>query len=158
MAKYRFLSDEELKELEEEFKHFLITNGLHTEEWEEMNKNEPNKAIDIVGLFSDLVLEKVYDKTDYLLHIGAKDLKAFKFLKEKVVLLGIEYKGEGTIPLENTLEFIAENASDMLIFSTGKSFTEEIRNKEVHFLVQSGAFVSDSLIFDFLKEIKGRNL
>ena len=30
--KYRLLTDEELKELEEDFKHFLITNNIYNEE------------------------------------------------------------------------------------------------------------------------------
>jgi hypothetical protein len=36
--KYRCLTDDELKELETEFKHFLISNGVHTEEWEQLNR------------------------------------------------------------------------------------------------------------------------
>ena len=36
--KYRCLTDEELKELEPEFKQFLIVNHVHAEEWEELNK------------------------------------------------------------------------------------------------------------------------
>ena len=74
--------------------------------------------------------------------------RKIKIIKFDLIILDI------MMPGKTGLEFIAENASDMLIFSTGKSFTEEIRSKEVHFLVQNGAFASDSLIFDFLREIK----
>ena len=83
MVKYRFLTDEELKEFDEEFKHFLIANGLHAEEWKAMNEKDPDRAIEVVGLFSDLILDKVYDKTEYILHQNPTSLRAFKFYKEK---------------------------------------------------------------------------
>ena len=60
MVKYRYLTDQELQEFEEEFKHFLIANGLHAEEWEKLNNEDPDKAIEVVGLFSNLILDKVY--------------------------------------------------------------------------------------------------
>ena len=155
MVKYRFLTDEELQGFDEEFKHFLIANGLHAEEWKSMNINEPNKAIEIVGLFSDLILDKVYDKTEYVLHTGDKNLKAFKFFKEKAVLIGVEFQGEGVISKENTIKFIVDNASQMLLYATSKNFNEEKRNKELHFLVNNGAVVTDEKVFNFLSNMKG---
>lgn len=154
MPKYRFLDDIELKELEEEFKQFLISNGLHNEEWEALNKKNPDKAIDIVGLFSDLILDKVYDKTDYLLHLTPKSVKTFQFFQEKAVLLGVDYEGQGNIPGKDTLAFITEHASQMKIYGTSKSFKQEDRNKEIHFLVTKGVLASDGKIFEFLKEVK----
>lgn len=154
MPKYRFLSDEELKGFEDEFKQFLIANGLHKEEWEAMNKNDPDKAIDIVGLFSDLILDKVYDKTEFVLHCSDKQIMAFKFTKEKALLLAVEYKGDDVIDTERPLEFIKNNASEMLIYGTSKTFNASDRNKEVNLLVQGGAVASDNSVFDFLAEIK----
>jgi len=154
MVKYRFLSDEELKEFDEEFKHFLIANGLHAEEWKAMNEDNPDKAIEIVGLFSDLILDKVYDKTEFLIHVGEKNLKVFKFFNEKAILLGVEYKGEGSFPDDEILKFVVDNADQMLIFGTSKSFTEEKRNQELHFLVKHGAIVTDEKVFEFLAKTK----
>ena len=54
MVKYRFLTDDELIALEVEFKQFLITNGLHDDEWRVLNKDYPKKAEEVVGLFRDL--------------------------------------------------------------------------------------------------------
>jgi len=154
MVKYRFLTDEELKEFDEEFKHFLIANGLHAEEWKEMNEKDPDRAIEVVGLFSDLILDKVYDKTEYILHHNPTSLRAFKFYKEKAVLLGIDYKGDKEIPDEGILEFISNNAKEMLIYASNKSFKEMDRNKEIHYLIKYGAFVTDEKLYNFLAEIK----
>jgi len=154
MVKYRFLSDVELKEFEEEFKHFLIANGVHAEEWEKLNNENPDRAIEIVGLFSDLILDKVYDKTEFLIHQDTKSIKAFKFFKENAVLIGVDYKGEGDLPENDILKFLSENAADMLIYATSKTFSEENRNKELHFLVQHGAFVTSHEVFDYLSKVK----
>jgi hypothetical protein len=154
MVKYRYLTDEELREFEEEFKHFLIANGLHSEEWEELNKTNPAKALEVVGLFSNLILDKVYDKIRFIVHIGQKDLKAFKFYDDKAVLIGVDYKGNYDFPQENILKFITENASEMLIYSTIKSFSKKEKNDEVHFLVKLGGDMSDGSIFNFLSKIK----
>ncbi len=157
MVKYRYLTDEELKEFEEEFKHFLIANGLHAEEWEKLNDEDPDKAIEVVGLFSNLIFDKVYDKTKFIVHVDNKVLKAFKFYEDKALLIGVDYKGKLNFPNENILEFINENASEMLIYSTSKSFPKEKRNDEMHFLVKLGSNFSDGKIFNFLSQIKENN-
>ena len=157
MVKYRYLTDQELQEFEEEFKHFLIANGLHAEEWEKLNNEDPDKAIEVVGLFSNLILDKVYDKTNFIVHVDEKVLKAFKFYDDRAVLIGVDYKGVFNFPDENILQFIAENGSEMLIYSTSKSFSKKNRNKEIHFLVKLGSNLSDGKIFDFLSEIKENN-
>ena len=41
--KYKILKDNELKALEDDFVAFLITNGVHNEEWLEINENEPEE-------------------------------------------------------------------------------------------------------------------
>jgi len=41
--KYRCLTSEELKELEQELKHFLIANHVYTEEWAALNKKKINE-------------------------------------------------------------------------------------------------------------------
>lgn len=64
--RFRTLTLEELSALEAEFKHFLIVNHLYKEEWENLNKKNPAKAQEVVDLFSDTVLEKVYNKIHFL--------------------------------------------------------------------------------------------
>ena len=64
--KYRMLTSEELTHLEEELKQFLIINHVYKEEWERMNLDTPETAQDLVGLFSDQVLQRVYENISYL--------------------------------------------------------------------------------------------
>ena len=56
---------EELEVFSEDFKHFLIINGVHHEEWVEMNDSKKEQANQLVILFSDSVLQKVYEKIEF---------------------------------------------------------------------------------------------
>jgi hypothetical protein len=55
--KYRILNKEEMEIFDEDFKYFLIANGVSNEEWVEMNTSNQDRAIDLVELFSDTVLQ-----------------------------------------------------------------------------------------------------
>jgi len=87
--KYRILTMEELEVFEEDFKQFLIVNGVHTEEWEEMNKSDKDNAVKMVELFSDSVLQKVYEKIIYLEHRSEQSCLVFKLNKENIELISI---------------------------------------------------------------------
>ena len=64
--KYRTLKEDELLGLEEEFKQFLIVNGIHNDEWVKMNQEETDKAVELVNIFSDTVLQTVYEKIKFI--------------------------------------------------------------------------------------------
>ena len=64
--RFRLLSNEELQHLESEFKQFLIINHIHSDEWTQINANEPEKSLALVEFFSDTVLLKVYEKIHFL--------------------------------------------------------------------------------------------
>jgi len=44
--KYRILTADELVHFEEELKQFLIVNGVHGDEWEKMNRETPERAVE----------------------------------------------------------------------------------------------------------------
>lgn len=137
--KYRYLTDNELQELEEEFKQFLITNHLYDQEWKLLNQNNPTKALEIVGLFSDLVLEKSLKLIQFLLHVSENKIKCFWFLSDKAYMVGFDYNGGETLTKENFLNFLSDKPSDFSIFKLEKSFSPKEREKEVFYIMESGA-------------------
>lgn len=88
--KYRILSDIELKELEKEFIQFLVSNGIDDGEWKKINNNDPDKAIEMVEIFSDIVFEKAFKKVQFLEHVSPNSIKVFMFGSDKVYLIGID--------------------------------------------------------------------
>lgn len=68
--RFRNLNKTELEALSEELVQFLVVQGIDDDLWREMNQKNPEKAIELVALFSDTVLEKVYSKVRYLSFIS----------------------------------------------------------------------------------------
>jgi len=97
--KYRILTDSELAYLEEDLKHFLIVNGVHAEEWERLNKEEKEKAIQLVEIFSDSVLQKVYEKMSFIEFRSVDSCMVFNCLPDKMELISIHKKSNSTVDL-----------------------------------------------------------
>ena len=153
MVKYRFLTDDELMALEVEFKQFLITNGLHDDEWRVLNKDYPKKAEEVVGLFSDLILDKVFTQTKYLMHHSNDKIKVFHFTTSKAIMIGLDFEGEDVIPEEGLMDFIKSNLSNFKIYTASKDYKKDLRNKEIFALVRNGAEKVDEKWFDFFSKL-----
>lgn len=145
--KYRCLSDEELSELEEEFKHFLISNNVYTDEWEKLNKKKDEKVQVLVEMFSDIVLDKALKNIQFLEHVTTTDIKMFHCNSSQMVLIGITSK-------DNKVDFTTQNLEELSqipldIFKTEKSYHKE-REMEVFDLLQSGCSIIDQDRFNKL--------
>jgi hypothetical protein len=154
MVKYRRLSDEELKELEQEFKQFLIANGVHNEEWISINEKQPEEAINLVDLFSDLVLEKSLEQIKYLIHSTQGDLKMFWFQKDEARLVALKSNTESiNFTSSNWLSEIPEHYAQIEFFTSEKKFSESDRSKELYTLIKAGAQVSTEQMFKIVHQL-----
>jgi hypothetical protein len=150
--KYRCLTDDELELLADDLKHFLIVNGVHAEEWEHMNKMNPAKAVQLVELFSDAVLDKVYSKIEYLEHRSPEACLVFHFDEAKIELVSIQRNQDAKLDLstpENIHEAMSKKADQLSFFKTEKPYTKE-RNSEIHQMIVQGCFVSTKDFWDAL--------
>lgn len=145
--KYRCLTDDELKELETEFKHFLITNNVYTEEWEELNKKNDKKVQELVEMFSDIVLDKALKNVKFLEHVTKNDIKAFMCDENEMTLIGITTTNSDIDFMNHTPE---EFAADLNIFKTTKAYFKE-REIEVFELMESGCSIIDEERFKKLE-------
>lgn len=153
--KYRILSDEELQHLEGDLKAFLIINGVHNEEWVKLNRDEPQKALELVELFSDQVLQTVYEKVKFLEHRTPDSCIVFHFGEQEQELIAIQKKPETEIDL-SSVDGIHEaliKTPDKLSFFTSKKNYNGSRETEIHQLIEQGAVLSDAVFWDSLKEI-----
>ncbi|MDF3029295.1 MAG: hypothetical protein K0S23_3602 [Fluviicola sp.] len=153
--KYRILTDEELQHLEGDLKAFLIINGIHGDEWEKLNREEPQKAVELVGLFSDQVLQTVYEKVRFLEHRSPDSCLVFHFGEEEQELIAIQKKPETKIDLSTINgihEALTKAPTDLSFFTSKKDYTDS-REMEIHQLIQQGAVLSDANFWNSLKEI-----
>lgn len=152
--RFRILSNEELQHLEEEFKHFLIINHIHADDWAKMNETEPEKAVALVELFSDTVLLKVYEKIEYMEFRSKFLFSIYRILPEKIEAIHIKSEDE-TISLENDNEIsqaLNSSASKLVIYRAEKK-VNPFKEDEVHRLAEQGCVKSNELVWEQLHRL-----
>jgi uncharacterized pyridoxamine 5'-phosphate oxidase family protein len=157
--RFRSLTIDELKELETEFKQFLIINQVYNEEWIEMNQKDLEKASALVDLFSDHVLEKVYSKIDFLEKRDKHAFSVFAIKKNDVETITIQSKNQ-TIELETNAQIetaLNQHLNELEIFCGTKKLLKE-KCDEVFDLIKEGCSSSTYDVWhsfsSFLDQIK----
>ncbi|MNJ83272.1 hypothetical protein D3C87_06880 [compost metagenome] len=153
--KYRILSDEELQHLEGDLKAFLIINGVHAEEWEKLNQEEPQKALALVELFSDQVFQTIYEKIQFLEHRSPESCLVFRFLKEEQELIAIQRNPDSQLDLSSTEgihQALSQHMKDLSVFTSKRAYVQE-REQEIHQLIEQGAILSSEEFWNSLQEI-----
>lgn len=152
--KYRILSDEELAVFAEELKQFLIVTGVHAEEWEEMNRTNPEKAVQLVEIFSDQVLQTVYERIQFLEHRSENACLVFHCLADQIELISINKKDTSNVAfdlssVEGIHHALIHHAAEMQFFKTEKPYSKT-RETEIHELIEQGCFTSDKAFWEAL--------
>jgi hypothetical protein len=139
--KYRLLTDEELRLLEDDLKQFLVVNQVYKEEWEEMNKSKPDVALEMIELFSDNVLQIVYEKVKFLEHRTTDSCFVFNCGAEKLELIAFQKKNPTDLVDLSTPEGIHEaltkNAGLLSFFTNEKPYSQA-RETEIHQMLEQG--------------------
>ncbi len=152
--KYRILTNEELLLLEQDFVSFLIVNGVEGDLWTKINQEEPNKAIELVELFSETVLQRVYEKIFYLENRSADSCMVFYVGTTEIELMVISKKPKSKLDLSTPESIHAAliHSTGELDFFTSKKSLSKSREEEVHDLITSACVLSDKAFWKSLKE------
>jgi len=137
--KYRMLTDEELPLFEEDLKQFLIVHGVHGDEWAKMNEENPEEARNLVGLFSDTVLQKVYEKIKFIEHRSAASCMVFQLKPDAVDMISINSKSD-LVDLstpEGIHKALVNHESELTFFKNKKAYLKE-REMEIHEMLEQG--------------------
>lgn len=133
------LNREELELLEEDFKHFLIVHGVHDPEWRKMNADHPDQAQELVGLFSDTVLQKVYEKVRFLEHRKPQSCMVFHFSEAQVSLISINAKSDAVdLSTPEGIHAALVHTADLLTFFQSKKEYSKPREEEIHQMLEQG--------------------
>lgn len=152
------LTHEELTHLDEDLKHFLIVNGVHDTEWESLNANSPEKATELVGVFSDTVLQKVYEKLKYLEFRSPDSCLVFHCDADKMTVIALNRK-EGGAPQAIDLstpdgihDALVNQPDKLTWFRSEKAYTSE-RELEIHQMLEQGCVVSTADFWESLQQL-----
>ncbi|NNE26010.1 MAG: hypothetical protein HKN09_04145 [Saprospiraceae bacterium] len=155
MAKYRLLTDEELKSFEKEFIQYLVVNGIDADAWEKLKEEDKDKANEIIDLFSDVIFENLMRKTKYILRLQGQFIFSFCYDEDKASLLIAEYGGKEEIgfkDLEELKQFVDQNKDLFTVSMQSKSY-EGNREEEVFKLLDGGCIVDRIGIYDKLNAL-----
>jgi hypothetical protein len=142
--RFRCLTNEELKELDAELIQFLILNQVYKEDWAIMNQEDPLKAKQLIELFSDVVLDKVYNKVSFLERQVPRQVCFCSLSETNGEMITIEAI-DNDLDLTNEEmmdEYLLLSPSKITIYS-GKKLFSKTKADEVFLLLNHGFIVSN---------------
>jgi hypothetical protein len=145
--RFRRLSSEELFALETEFKQFLVVHEQYDEEWRNLAENHPEKAEQFIELFSDLVLEKVYNQVSFLVHFSHGMVSFFDMRNDPLKAYQIKCPAHLSLQNETQLETLVNKHFDDLHFYFGEKNMITEKAVEVFDLIRKGSEVCEDIFF-----------
>ena len=139
---------------DQDFKHFLIANGVSNEEWVELNQKNISKATQLVELFSDTIFQKVYEKIQFIEFRSAESCIVFNCLPDSIELISINRKSD-QIDLstpDSIHEALTKNSSEINCFKSSKKYNT-LRELEIHQMIENGCFNSSEDFWDSLTQL-----
>lgn len=145
MPKYRLLTKEELREFEKEFVDFLIVNGIEPEKWQQLKEDDQESVDKIIELFSDVILESVLRRVNYLQFKSKKYVHAIQCLPDKMISIALEDTANDTEKSgdENQRE------NSLSIYKSEKEYSKN-REMEIFEFIQKGYVISDGTLYNTL--------
>lgn len=157
--KFRRLTTEELTEVEDEFVRFLVANTITGEDWQKIKAESPEKAEQLIELFSDIVFEKILKKVEYMEFKSKNDLKTFHCLPDKIKLKGLLVEGESKLDFrenqspEQMLSLLQLSDAKLKLYEAEKSYAKE-RELELFEMMENGCLISKGELYMTLKGLK----
>ncbi len=153
--KYRLLSREQFEELHQEFATFLAAQKIDEMAWSRIKKKEPNKVLAQLKSFSDLVWEEVLSKTEYLEHFSKDSLNLFHCLPESINRIVVRVEKEGiNLQEKEGFDWFMDHSDDKSIqYLKGEKPYTTSRNEELFKLIEQGAVLANSKLYDGISDL-----
>ena len=145
--RFRRLNSEELFSLETEFKQFLVIHALYDEEWRLLAEENPEKAEQFIELFSDLVLEKVYNQVSFLVHFSSTMVSFFDMRNNPLKAYHIKCTEGLSLQNENDIQQVLLEHFNQLQFYTGEKQLVKDKAEEVFDLIRKGSESCEATYF-----------
>ncbi|MCE2683069.1 MAG: DUF6495 family protein [Cryomorphaceae bacterium] len=156
--KYRILTTDELLHFEEELKQFLIVNGVHGDEWEQMNRDTPEKAVELVEMFSDTVLQKVYERMEFVEFRSVDSCLVFHCLSDRSLLIALQHtQPDLDLSSPEAIDTALTGDLSKLNFFRSEKKHQGSREEEVHRLVEQGCVPSEASFWNALVGIVSKS-
>jgi hypothetical protein len=152
--KYKFLTQDELELLENELLQFLIVHGVDGPTWKKMNEEHPEKAVELVGVFSDLVWQRSLEKVKFIEQLNADAFGVFAFHSDYCEFYNLRSKSNDSScsSFDDFIVLLKENPSQMEITRLTKNYSRP-REMEIFEMLNNGLLLSHQSKYDILQNI-----
>ncbi|CAA6824619.1 MAG: Unknown protein [uncultured Aureispira sp.] len=155
--RFRRLTNEELETLEEDFVQFLAASHITAKEWVALKENNQDKVEELIGLFSDIVLEKVFSKMDCLQHRTKDTIRVFYCQEEKISMTGLQISDPSKdLTNPEDLAVLADPSSlkgSVKVFQIEKAYVQERADEVFSMLYKDGCQPASKSMFDALAKM-----
>lgn len=152
--RFRRLTNEELETLEDDFVQFLASNHITAKEWVSLKENKVAKVEELIGLFSDIVLEKVFSKIDCLQHRTKDTIRVFYCQEDKITMTGLQINDPSKdLTNPEDLTVLADPNSlngSVKVFQVDKTYSQDRSDEVFSMLYKDGCQPASKSMFDAL--------
>ncbi|MEM1124887.1 MAG: DUF6495 family protein [Bacteroidota bacterium] len=159
--KYRRLTNEELTELERDFVKFLAANHITADDWVKLKDTNMDKVEELIGIYSDIVFDKTFEKVEYLEFMTPHDIKTFHCQADKMVMMGIAVAKESGVDFtqndtaQDIMATLKKAEAEISIYTAEKAYNNGHREKELFQMMESGCLISkEGHLFKALRQLK----
>ena len=133
---------------------FLVSNSVAAEDWKRIKIDQPNKAIQLIDLFSDAVFDKTLERAQYLKRKTPKELQLFHCRKDKIILIGLTLNPASPLDLTQEADLMSaiQTAKDLSLYRSEKIYTAD-RLQDMFQMMESGCLIGDGELFGALEKI-----
>jgi len=149
MPKYRRLSLEELKQLEDSFIRFLAAQSITGADWKKISEDEADRSVQLIDAFSDVVMEKTLHNVKNLEQRLPGRIVFYKFYDKHAIMIGLELKEGQNYDMSKDFSWIElaevlEKEKDKFSFLSGRKEYIKSRSEEVFEILQQGCQISEN--------------
>lgn len=154
IMKFKRLPLNELQKLEKEFIQFLSSNTVTADDWVKIRKDSPEKADELIDMFSDIVYQKVMEQIEFVEFRTATDMKQFKCEKERILMMGLQLTEEAGLDLRkgedlNKLDSVSEHIS---VYHAEKEYRPN-REEEIFNMMNAGAAKTNGSLYGLIENL-----
>lgn len=152
--RFRRLTTDELETLEEDFVQFLASNHITAKEWVALKENNPTRVHELIDLFSDIVLEKVFSNIEYLQHRTKDVIRVFYCQDNQITMTGLQITDPNKdLTNPEHLAILADpNAlnGSVKVFQMAKDYAEKRPDEVFGMMYKDGCQPASKSMFDAL--------
>lgn len=155
--RFRRLTREELESLEQDFVQFLATHQITAQEWLQLKADQSDKVYELIDVFSDIVLEKVFSQIEYLQHRTKDTIRVFYCQADKITMTGLHIN-DPSRDLTNPADVALLSQPDGIqgsvkVFQLEKNYQQERPDEVFQMLYRDGCQPASAAMFDALVDM-----